>query len=82
MIAHYEKQLEEKNKTIELLKSENLKLKNSTKLQSKTKQISDQDILKIRKLKNEGKTYSYIANETGWSKATISRVINNKNNIY
>ncbi|MEG0235883.1 MAG: helix-turn-helix domain-containing protein [Bacilli bacterium] len=82
MIAHYEKQLEEKNKTIELLKSENLKLKSSTKLQSKTKQISDQDILKIRKLKNKGKTYSYIANETGWSKATISRVINNKNNIY
>ena len=36
----------------------------------------------LRKLKNEGKSYSYISNVTGWSKATISRVINNKKNIY
>ena len=46
------------------------------------KQISDKDIDRIRKLKNEGKSYSYISSETGWSKATISRVINNKKNIY
>lgn len=82
MVSYYEKQLEEKNKTIDLLKSENLELKKSIKFQSKTKQIPDKDILKIKKLKNEGKSYSYISRETGWSKATISRVINNKNNIY
>lgn len=82
MVSYYEKQLEEKNKTIDLLKAENLELKKSIKFQSKTKQISDKDIIKIKKLKNEGKSYSYISKETGWSKATISRVINNKNNIY
>ncbi|MDU6482974.1 MAG: DNA-binding protein [Paeniclostridium sordellii] len=82
MVAYYEKQLEEKNKTIDLLRVENLKLKSSSKLQSKIKQISDKDIFKIKKLKDEGKSYSYISKETGWSKATISRVINNKNNIY
>lgn len=82
MVAYYEKQIEEKDKTIELLNTENLKLKKSIKFQSKTKQISDKDILKIKKLKSEGKSYSYISRETGWSKATISRVINNTNNIY
>lgn len=82
MVSSYEKQLEEKDKIIDLLKAENLELKKSNKFQSKIKQISDQDILKIKKLKNEGKSYSYISKETGWSKATISRVINNKNNIY
>lgn len=82
MVAYYEKQLEEKDKTIDLLRAENLKLKKSNKFQSKIKQISDKDILKIKKLKNEGKSYSLISKETGWSKATISRVINNKSGIY
>lgn len=82
MVAYYEKQIEEKDKTIELLNGEIIKLKKSIKFQSKTKQISDKDILKIKKLKNQGKSYSYISTETGWSKATICRVINNKNNIY
>lgn len=82
MVAYYEKQLEKRDKAIALLDAENLKLKKAIKFQSKTKQISDTDILKIKKLKNEGKSYSYISRETGWSKATISRVINNKNNIY
>ncbi|EQK39980.1 helix-turn-helix domain protein [[Clostridium] bifermentans ATCC 638] len=82
MVAYYEKQLEEKDKTIDLLRAENLKLKKSNKFQSKIKQISDKDILKIRKLKDEGKSYNFISKETGWSKATISRVINNKSGIY
>ncbi|EQK41149.1 helix-turn-helix domain protein [[Clostridium] bifermentans ATCC 19299] len=82
MVAYYEKQIEERDKTIDILKAENLKLKKSNKFQSKTKQISDKDILKIKKLKNEGKSYSLISKETGWSKATISRVINNKSGIY
>lgn len=82
MVAHYEKQIEEKDKAIELLNAEILKLKKSIKFQPKTKQIPDKDIVEIKKLKNEGKSYSFISQETGWSKATISRVINNKNNIY
>ena len=72
-------QLEEKNRIIESLSLENDNLRKNIKFQGKQKQISDKDIDKIRKLKNEGKSYSYISNETGWSKATISRVINNKN---
>ena len=79
MVSYYEKQLEEKNRIIDSLSIENKNLKNSIKFQGKQKQISDKDINKIRKLKNEGKSYSYISSETGWSKATISRVINNKN---
>ena len=82
MVSYYEKQLEEKNKIIDHLKIENENLRKNMKFQGKQKQISDKDIEKIRQLKNEGKSYSYISNETGWSKATISRVINNKKNIY
>lgn len=79
MVSYYEKQLEEKNRIIESLSLENDNLRKNIKFQGKQKQISDKDIDKIRKLKNEGKSYSYISNETGWSKATISIVINNKN---
>lgn len=79
MVSYYEKQLEEKNRIIESLSLENDNLRKNIKFQGKQKQISDKDIDKIRKLKNEGKSYSSISNETGWSKATISRVINNKN---
>lgn len=82
MVSHYEKQLEEKNKIIDYLKIENENLRKNIKFQGKQKQIPDKDIDRIRKLKNEGKSYSYISNVTGWSKATISRVINNKKKIY
>lgn len=82
MISYYEKQLEEKNNIIETLKSEINLIKNKVIFQGKQKQISDEDIKIIRKLKNLGKSYSLISKETGWSKATISRVINNKKNIY
>lgn len=81
-VLYYEKQLAEKNKIIDYLKIENDSLRKNIKFQGKQKQISDKDIDRIRKLKNEGKSYSYISNVTGWSKATISRVINNKKNIY
>lgn len=79
MVAYYEKQLEEKDMIIDSLKSENIKLMKNQKFMGKKKQITDDDIDKIRNLKKEGKSYSYISKETGWSKATISRVINNNN---
>lgn len=85
MVSDYEKKIKEKNeiikekeKIIKLLKDENIKLKSSSTLKPRQKQIPDKDITKIKELKREGKSYSYIANVTGWSKATISRVINNK----
>lgn len=82
MVSFYEKQLNEKNKEIKKLNHELEKLKSDSKFKTKQKQISDKDIERIKQLKEDGKSYSYISKETGWSKATISRVINNKNNIY
>ncbi|MEG0180786.1 MAG: helix-turn-helix domain-containing protein [Peptostreptococcaceae bacterium] len=82
MVAYYEGQLALKNKTIENLKGEIKKLNSYDKFKTKQKQISDKDINRIKQLKEEGHSYSYISKETGWSKATISRVLNNKNNIY
>lgn len=78
MVAFYEKQIEEKNRIIESLENEI----NTIKLKSNKKSISDNDVLKILKLKEEGKSYSLISKETGWSKATICRVINNKKELY
>ncbi|CEP79246.1 DNA-binding protein [[Clostridium] sordellii] len=82
MISFYEKQLNEKNKEIKKLNHELEKLKLDSKFKTKQKQISDKDIERIKQLKEDGKSYSYISKETGWSKATISRVINNKKGIY
>ena len=82
MVSYYEKQLNEKNQAIKKLENELDKLKKDNKFKIKQKQIPDKDIDRIRKLKKQGKSYSYISNETGWSKATISRVINNKKDLY
>ena len=82
MISFYEKQLNEKNQEIKKLNNELEKIKSDNKFKIKQKQISDKDIDRIKQLKEDGKSYSYISKETGWSKATISRVINNKNNLY
>lgn len=82
MISYYEKIIIEKDKKIELLEKENMDLKKESRSKTKHRQICDKDIKLIRQLKNQGKSYSYIANETGWSKATISRVINNNKNMY
>lgn len=82
MISYYEKIIIEKDKKIELLEKENMDLKKECRSKTKHRQICDKDINLIRQLKNQGKSYSYIANETGWSKATISRVINNNKNMY
>lgn len=39
------------------------------------RQISDEQILEIKKLRAEGKTYREIRLATGWSNVTISRVL-------
>lgn len=82
MVSFYEKQISDKDKEIKKLNNELDKLKSNNKFKNKQKQISDEDIDKIKQLKKQGKSYSYISSVTGWSKATISRVINNKNNMY
>lgn len=82
MVAYYEKQLNLKNQEIKKLNNELEKIKSDNKFKTKQKQISDKDIDIIKELRDQGKSYSYISSETGWSKATISRVINNKKGIY
>lgn len=82
MVSFYEKQLNEKSQEIKKLNNELEKIKLYSKFKIKQKQISDEDIERIKQLKEDGKSYSYISKETGWSKATISRVINNKKGIY
>jgi DNA invertase Pin-like site-specific DNA recombinase len=82
MIAYYEKELEVKNNTINNLQNEILELKKNMKWQGKKRQITDDMINKIKNFKNEGMSYSQIEKVTGWSKATISRVINNNKNLY
>lgn len=82
MVSYYEKQLDDKNKVIENLENKITEFESENRFKIKQKQITDRDIEKIRSLKENGKSYSYISNETGWSKATISRVINNKKGLY
>ncbi|CEP39581.1 DNA-binding protein [[Clostridium] sordellii] len=82
MVAYYEKQLNLKNQEIKNLNNELEKIKSDNKFKTKQKQISDKDIDIIKELRKQGKSYSYISSETGWSKATISRVINNTKGIY
>lgn len=50
----------------------------SNKLVPKTPLITLEEIEEIKELREEGLTYSQIANKTNWSKATISRIINGK----
>lgn len=46
-------------------------------LEPKARQISSDDILYIKTLKSKEKlSYSKIAKESGWSKATVCRVLN------
>lgn len=42
----------------------------------KIQQITEQQILEIKKLRNDGLSYSEIEGQTKWSKYTISRVLN------
>lgn len=82
MVSYYETIIIEKNNKIEGLEKEIKQLKEESKFKTKQRQICDKDIEEIRNLKNKGYSYSYIMKVTGWSKATISRVINNKKGIY
>lgn len=73
----YEKKLQKKQMEIDTLKIEIQKLRDSkSNLKPKEKQITDEDIQKIKDLREIGLSYGEIANKTRWSKATISRVLN------
>lgn len=63
---------EEKNKRVNV--SETCQRVNT--LTPKTKQIPNKDIELIKVLRNNGLSYREITRQTGWSIATVSRVLN------
>lgn len=77
MRTSYEKKIQKKQMEIDRLKLEISELKNNkSNLKPKEKQITDCDINNIKKLRGNGLSYREISNETCWSKATVSRVLN------
>lgn len=77
MRGSYENKLQKKQIEIEGLKLEIERLKNyKNNLKPKEKQITDQDIMSIKRLRSNGLSYREISIETNWSKATVSRVLN------
>lgn len=77
MRGSYENKLQKKQIEIDSLKLEIERLKNcKNSLKPKEKQITDQDIMSIKRLRDNGLSYREISIETNWSKATVSRVLN------
>ena len=73
----YESKLQKNQFEGDSLKSEldrRRSYKNS--LKPKEKQITDDDINNIKSLRRDGLSYKEISNQTSWSKATVSRVLN------
>lgn len=63
-----------KNKIKELF-NENEKLR-SKSFTPKTRQITDEQVEEIKRLRSSGLSYRVIKDKTGWSKFTIGKVIN------
>ena len=63
-----------KNKIKELF-NENEKLR-SKSFAPKTRQITDEQVEEIKRLRSSGLSYRVIEDKTGWSKFTIGKVIN------
>lgn len=90
-IENYQNQLkdleEEHEKEIQKLKNEHTKhikkledkindLESKIDLQSKKRQITDEQVQQIKDLRAKGLSYRAIEKETGWSSVTINRVLN------
>lgn len=65
--------LEQKYKSLER-KYEEVKIR-ADKFAPMQRQISDEQVKEIKKLRSEGKTYKEIRIATGWSNMTIARVL-------
>lgn len=87
---NYRKQLGEQSEKfkdeIQKLKNEHLrqikeledkikKLESKINLQTRKRQISDDEVKRIKELRALGMSYSKIEKETGWSSVTINRAI-------
>lgn len=77
IIAGYDKLYEENRNLRNKVKELETRIKKTGYLEPKERQISNEEILYIKTLREkEELSYSLISKETGWSKATICRVIN------
>lgn len=77
LAADFDKVCEENRALRNQIKELESRIKKTGYLEPKERQISDSDILYIKTLKRKERlSYSSISSETGWSKATISRVMN------
>lgn len=90
-IENYKNQLkdldEEHKNEIQKLKNEYTKqikefedkikdLESKIDLQSKKRQITDEQVQQIKDLRSKGLSYRAIQNQTGWSSVTINRALN------
>lgn len=66
----------EYTKYIEELKDRIKDLESKIDLQSKKRQITDEQVQEIKDLRANGLSYRAIQKETGWSSVTINRVLN------
>lgn len=75
-INEVQKLKDEHNKKIIELEAEIEMLKGKINLQSRKREIKDEEVEKIKELRDSGLSYRAIAKETGWSNVTISRALN------
>lgn len=66
----------EHKKQIKEFESKIKKLESKINLQTRKREITDEEVKKIKELRALGISYSKIQKETGWSSVTINRVIN------
>ncbi|MGL5352099.1 MAG: hypothetical protein ACRDA5_02090, partial [Clostridium sp.] len=69
----------QKDSMLQSVQKENEKLKNQLSemgMIKKTRQITDEQVMEIKKLRGKGLSYRAIEKETGWSSVTINRAIN------
>lgn len=77
LLCRYDNLYYENRELKKKVKDLELRIKKTGYLEPKERQITNDEILYIKTLKSkENLSYSAIAKETGWSKATICRVIN------
>ncbi|MGL6120308.1 MAG: hypothetical protein ACRC0V_07350 [Fusobacteriaceae bacterium] len=76
LLSKYEKIYDENRDLRKTVKELETRIKKTGYLEPKERQITSEEILYIKTLREKEKlSYSLISKETGWSKATICRVL-------
>lgn len=77
LLVDYDKMYDENRNLRKKVKELETRIKKTGYLEPKERQITNEQILYIKTLREKEKlSYSLISKETGWSKATICRVLN------